>query len=54
MGIFDLLRDMEQDDVIEAISNKVDSFEARLEKLEALVRALDVKLDRLARETARK
>lgn len=43
MGVFDLLRDMEQDDVIEAISKKVQNVEARLEKLETLVRALDAK-----------
>ena len=53
MGVFDLLRDMEQDDVIEAISKKVQNVEARLEKLEALVRALDAKLDRIAKEQAR-
>lgn len=50
MGIFDLLRDMEQDDAIEAISNRMDGIEARLDKLEALVRALAVKVDRLAKE----
>ncbi len=53
MGIFDLLRDMEQDDAIETISDRIDGIEARLEKLEALVRALAVKLDRLAGEGPR-
>ncbi len=53
MGVFDLLRDMEQDDVIEAISKKVQNVEARLDKLEALVLALDAKLDRIAKERAR-
>ena len=53
MGVFDLLRDMEQDDVIIAINKRVDGIEARLERLEALVRDLDAKLERLAGEKAR-
>ena len=53
MGVFDLIRDMEQDDVIEAISKKVQDVEARIEKLEALVRSLDAKLDRLTGEATR-
>lgn len=53
MSIFDLLRDMEQDDAIEAVGRRIDGIETRLEKLEALVRALDAKLDRLAGERPR-
>ena len=53
MGIFDLLRDMEQNDAIEAISDRIDGIEARIERLEAVVRALVAKLDRLAGEGPR-
>lgn len=53
MGVFGLLRDMQQDDVIEAIRNRIKSVEARIERLETLVRALDAKLDRLTGEATR-
>ena len=53
MGVFGLLRDMEQDDVIKAMSRRVKSVEARIEKLETLVGALDAKLDRLTGEATR-
>ena len=53
MGIFDLLRDMEQDNAIKAISNRIDGIESRLEELEALVRALAAKIDKFAGEGPR-
>ena len=53
MGVFDLLRDMEQDDAIGAIATRMDGIEERLEKLEVLVRALATQIDRLAGESPR-
>ena len=46
MGIFGLIRDMHQDDEITTITRRIRRIEERLEKLEALVRALAAKLDR--------
>ena len=53
MGIFGLIRDMNQDDEIAAITRRIRRIEERLEKLESLVRALDVKPDRPAGEGPR-
>ena len=53
MGIFGLIRDMHQDDEIATITRRIRRIEERLEKLESLVRALDVKLDRPAGEGPR-
>ena len=46
MGIFGLIRDMQQDDSIVTITRRIRRIEARLDRLEALVRSLDEKLDR--------
>lgn len=53
MGIFGLIRDMQQDDEIGTITRRIRRIEERLEKLEALVRALDAKLDPPAGEGPR-
>ena len=53
MGIFGLIRDMQQDDEIGTITRRIRGVEERLDKLEALVRALNEKLDRVTGEGRR-
>ena len=53
MGIFGLIRDMQQDDEMATITRRIRRIEERLEKLESLVRALGAKLDRPAEEGLR-
>ena len=53
MGIFGLIRDMQQDDEMATITRRIRRIEERLGKLESLVRALDEKLDRVAEEGPR-
>lgn len=48
-----MIRDMQQDDEIGTITRRIRGVEARLDKLEALVRALNEKLDRVTGEGPR-